>query len=113
MVALVLLQDNKSSKLSGTIAGGSETFLGKHSGKNRDKKLNKYTAILAIAFVVIVFALYLIQPGKARINFGDFDNYFENLENGAYETTAAATTQAPATSESPVVTPTPTVTPEA
>ena len=75
--------------------------------------LNKYTVILAIAFVIIVFALYLIQPGKERINFGDFDNYFENLENGAYETTAAATTQAPTTSESPVVTPTPTVTPEA
>ncbi len=60
LVALVLVQQGKDKKLSGAIAGGSDTFYGKNKGANKDKMLSTVTAIMAVVFVVIVIAMYLI-----------------------------------------------------
>lgn len=62
IVALVISQNGKSHGLSGSIAGGAETFFGKENGKKADKILNKITTILAVAFCVVLIALYLVQP---------------------------------------------------
>ena len=51
LIFAVLMQSGKSKKLSGTIAGGAETFFGKTKGKAIDKLLSKLTAIIAIIFV--------------------------------------------------------------
>jgi preprotein translocase subunit SecG len=60
LVALVLMQQGKDKKLSGAIAGGSDTFYGKSGGAGKDKILSVATTVCAIAFVVIVIAMYLI-----------------------------------------------------
>ena len=62
LVVAVLMQHGKSHGLSGTIAGGAETFFGKDSGSKIDKLLNKFTTIIGIVFVVLVLLVYFIQP---------------------------------------------------
>ena len=60
LIALVLMQQGKDKKLSGAIAGGSDTFYGKSGGAGKDKILSIATAVCAVVFVVIVIAMYLI-----------------------------------------------------
>ena len=60
LVALVLMQQDKGRKLSGAIAGGSDTFYGKNKTADKDKILSTITAIVAVVFVGIVIAMYLI-----------------------------------------------------
>ena len=62
LVAAVLLQHGKSHGLSGTIAGGAETFFGKDQGGRIDRWLGRLTTIVGIAFVAIVILVYIIQP---------------------------------------------------
>ena len=60
LVATVLLQESKSAGLSGAIAGGAETFLGKGKSKTTEQKLAKITKILAIVFFVLALVSTLI-----------------------------------------------------
>ncbi len=62
LVAAVLLQQGKAHGLSGTIAGGAETFFGKEKGRNWDKKLSRITTIVGAAFVVVVLVVYILMP---------------------------------------------------
>lgn len=83
LVVAVLLQEGKSNNLSGTIAGGSETFLGKSKSRTLDKKLSRLTTVVAIVFVVIVVGVYVTQ------NETDYDALFqEYLESLAADTDA-------------------------
>ncbi len=61
LIIAVLMQSGKSKKLSGTIAGGAETFFGKSKGKAIDKLLSKLTTIIAVCFVVLVVVVYVTQ----------------------------------------------------
>ena len=61
LVVAVLMQSGKSHNLSGTIAGGAETFFGKSKASTMDKKLSKLTTIVAVVFVVLVLVAYLTQ----------------------------------------------------
>ena len=58
LIATVLLQSGKSAGLSGSIAGGAETFFGK--GKSMDEKLSRITRWLAGAFLAITLVLALV-----------------------------------------------------
>lgn len=60
LVALVLMQRGKDKKLSGAIAGGSDSFYGKSKGAGKDKLLSTVTAVIAVIFVGIVIAMYII-----------------------------------------------------
>jgi preprotein translocase subunit SecG len=60
IIVVVLLQSGKSAGLSGSIAGGAETFFGKHKGRTIDAMLSKYTSFAAIAFLVTSLVLYLL-----------------------------------------------------
>ena len=62
LVIAVLMQHGKSHGLSGTIAGGAENFFGKEKGKRIDRVLSKLTSTIGIIFVVLVLAIYVIQP---------------------------------------------------
>lgn len=61
LIVAVLMQSGKSHNLSGTIAGGAETFFGKSKTSTWDKKLSKLTTIVAIIFVLLVLVSYLMQ----------------------------------------------------
>ena len=67
IVALVLSQNGKSKGLSGSIAGGAETFFGKDKGNKREKFLNRITAGLSIVFCVVLLFLYIVQPDYKAI----------------------------------------------
>ncbi len=60
IVAVVLLQEGRSQNLSGAIAGGAETFLGKSKGRTIEAKLEKLTKWLIIGFFAVVLAAFLI-----------------------------------------------------
>ena len=61
LVVSVLMQHGKSHNLSGTIAGGAETFFGKEKGKTIDKVLSLITSIVSVIFVIMVIVLYVIS----------------------------------------------------
>ncbi len=60
LIAVVLLQSGKSAGLSGTIAGGAETFFGKNKAKSLEGKLEFATKVSAAAFIVISIILTLL-----------------------------------------------------
>ena len=66
LVLVVLLQHGKQQGLSGAIAGGAETFFGKNKGRTIDAMLKKFTAVIAILFIVssIVFTTVAVKQYK-------------------------------------------------
>ena len=61
LIAVVLLQSGKSAGLSGSIAGGADTFFSKGKAKTLDAKLAKMTKWVALGFVVLTLVLNLLQ----------------------------------------------------
>lgn len=53
IIIIVLLQEGHQANLSGAIAGGADTFLGKNQAKTVDKFLAKWTKFIAIAFFIM------------------------------------------------------------
>lgn len=60
VMVIVLMQSGKSAGLSGAIAGGADTFLGKGKSKSLDAKLAKATKWFALVFVLLTLVLNLI-----------------------------------------------------
>ena len=52
LIVAVLMQQGKSHNLSGTIAGGAETFFGKSKAQTINKKLSVLTTVVAIVFAM-------------------------------------------------------------
>ncbi len=88
LIFAVLMQSGKSKRLSGTIAGGAETFFSKNKGKAMDKVLSKLTTIIAVCFVVMVVVVYVIQDKPTRDAREDVFN--EALNETEVETTSSA-----------------------
>ena len=62
LIAIVLMQSGKSAGLSGSIAGGAESFFGKNKGKTIDAILSKITAAAAIIFLVTsLLILFMVK----------------------------------------------------
>ena len=76
LIIVVLLQHGKQQGLSGAIAGGAETFFGKNKGRTIDAMLTKFTAVIAILFVISSIVL-------AAVAISDY-----NASNAPVETTA-------------------------
>lgn len=72
LIVAVLMQHGKDHGLSGTIAGGAETFFGKDKGTRIDRMLGRLTTIVGIVFVVIVIVVYVVQP--------DYSSDYANVE---------------------------------
>ena len=60
LVVAVLMQSGKGKKLSGTITGGTDTFFSKGKSQTKEKKLSKYTTILAVAFCILDLVAVII-----------------------------------------------------
>ena len=114
IIGAVLLQSSKNARQSGVVSGGAEAFFGKSKGKAIDRKLNRITLILCLVFAALVLTMYIVQPDKARPDYGDSDNKLDDAFNAtttvtttvapASTTTAATTTADPATSTTAVTT---------
>ena len=61
LIIAVLMQQGKQHNLSGTIAGAADTFFGKTKGSTISKKLAVLTSVVAIIFVILVLAFYIVQ----------------------------------------------------
>lgn len=61
LIVAVLMQNGKSKRLSGTIAGGAETFFGKTKGRSIDALLSKITTVVAIIFALTVIGTYVFS----------------------------------------------------
>lgn len=60
LTVMVLFQSSKDSHLSGTIAGGAETFFGKTKGTSIDKLLSKLTIVVSALVVILTVALVIV-----------------------------------------------------
>ena len=57
MITVVLLQEGKSTGLSGAISGGAEQLFGKQKQRGIDLILHRVTIILAILFFLLMLAI--------------------------------------------------------
>ncbi|MBQ2754031.1 MAG: preprotein translocase subunit SecG [Clostridia bacterium] len=60
LIIIVLLQSGKSAGLSGSIAGGAETFFGKNKGRTIDAILGKVTGVAAVIFLLTSVLLSIL-----------------------------------------------------
>ena len=60
LIVIILLQSGKEAGLSGAIAGGSETYMGKGKSKNLDQVLASATKWVALAWIILTLSLSLI-----------------------------------------------------
>lgn len=64
LIAVVLLQHGKQQGLSGSIAGGAETFFGKNKGRTIDAMLKKFTSVFAALFIISSVTLALVTVNE-------------------------------------------------
>ena len=72
IVVSVTIQKSSEDGLSGTIAGGSETYYGKDKSMKKGRLLSKWTLIIVAVFAVAVVVAYVMQP--------DYTQSYNNLD---------------------------------
>ena len=60
LIVAVSMQSGKDKGLSGTVAGGADSFFGKSNATKEEKFWSKLTTIVAIVFVVVVIVMYVV-----------------------------------------------------
>ena len=60
LIFVVLMQSGKQAGLSGSIAGGAETFFGKTKARTWDAKFSRLTSVFAVLFVILAVALHFV-----------------------------------------------------
>lgn len=84
LIVAVLMQQGKAHNLSGTIAGGAETFFGKSKAQTLNKKLSILTTVVAIIFVLLVGTVYVMQDsGKSASDYSSFWSMIFDNEDDA------------------------------
>lgn len=83
LVLVVLLQHGKQQGLSGAIAGGAETFFGKNKGRTIDAMLKKFTAVIAILFIISSLALAAVSINEYNKNNPVEEEPMVTTEDGA------------------------------
>lgn len=66
LIVVVLMQHGKQQGLSGAIAGGAETFFGKNKGRTIDAMLKKFTAVIAVLFVISSVTLTVVSVNQSK-----------------------------------------------
>ena len=57
LIVVIMMQESKTSGLSGTINGVADTYWGKNKGRSMEGKLVKATKVLAVLFFILALAL--------------------------------------------------------
>lgn len=57
LTVVILMQESKTSGLSGAINGAADTYWGKNKGRSMEGKLVKATKVLAVLFFIVALAL--------------------------------------------------------
>ena len=61
IIIVVLLQEGRQANLSGTIAGGADSFLSKNKARTVDAFLARWTKFIAIAFFVLTVVVNAVN----------------------------------------------------
>lgn len=61
LIGVVLLQSGRKAGLSGAIAGGAETFFGKNKARSFEGKLQRWTKVSAVLFIVLALVLVILE----------------------------------------------------
>ena len=64
LIVTVLMQEGQRQGL-GAIGGGAETFFGKNKAKSMEGRLQRYTKIAAVVFIVLAIAATIITSHNA------------------------------------------------
>ena len=96
LVIAVIMQNGKSHNLSGTIAGGAETFFGKTKGKAMDRLLSRWTTIIAIIFVILVLVLFIVQGENPYDPDADFDKLVGSENASSSESSSSSASESSA-----------------
>ena len=64
LIVVTLMQQGKDKRLSGSIAGGAETFFGKEKGQSIDRTLSKVTNVVSLIFVALILVLLFADAKK-------------------------------------------------
>lgn len=59
LAVIVLMQEGKSAGLSGTIGGMADTYWGRNKGRSMEGKLQKFTKLAAIGWLLLALVLNL------------------------------------------------------
>lgn len=59
LTIIVLMQEGKSAGLTGAISGVADTYWGKNKGRSMEGKMEKFTKLLAILFILLSIVLNL------------------------------------------------------
>lgn len=92
LIVAVLMQQGKSHNLSGTIAGGAETFFGKSKAQTINKKLSVLTTVVAIVFVLLVGTVYVMQD-TGDINGFSWNNFKTTILGSTEKTEDSASVE--------------------
>lgn len=57
LIVIILLQSSRNAGLSGSVSGMAETYWGKNKANSMEGKLEKYTKLLATAFIILAIIL--------------------------------------------------------
>lgn len=60
ITVIVLMQEGRSSNLSGVIGGNTDSFAGKSKGMTNEKKLERITKRFIVVFFILVLAAFLV-----------------------------------------------------
>lgn len=90
LIVAVLMQEGKSKNLSGAIAGGADTFFGKQKGSTVSKTLSTVTSIVAIVFVLLVCAVYVMQDTGSASEYNNFWSMLTGKKDAKVEEAAEA-----------------------
>ena len=83
VITLAVTLQKSNEGLSGTIAGGSETYYGKDKAAQTGKKLFKLTLIMSVIFAIVVLAVYVMQPdysADTQNAWTELSSYSESLK---------------------------------
>ena len=67
LIVIVLMQPGKSDGLSGSIAGGADTFFSKNKSRTIDAALAKWTGVVAGLFIVLSLGLVILISKNAGL----------------------------------------------
>ena len=84
IVVAVTIQKSSDEGLSGTIAGGSDTYYGRDKARQSGRLLNKWTLIVAIIFAVAVVVVYVIQPDFIK-DVGDPEGWKDLIDYSIFD----------------------------
>ena len=64
IIAAILLQEGRRAGINGAISGGADTFLSKNKARSVDAFLARWTKVVTIVFMLLIFLAFVLAMLK-------------------------------------------------